>query len=396
MILQVLCVLLLIPAVLACLYQVGLAVVAMIPHRRTPFSPLVAQHHFAIVIPAHNEETAIPDVLRSCADLDYPTEKIKIYIIADNCDDRTAAVARLHGARCLERRDSTRRGKGHALAWALPQVLADGPDAVIILDADCRLTTNALTVFDCGLRAGDRVLQANYVPDNTDESLVSYVTGVANLMENDLFYAPKSRLGLAVLLRGTGMVFHRDVLERCPWQAGSIVEDAEYSVRLSEAGIPVRFVEEALVVTAFPNRSDQLTIQRERWIGGTVVLGRSRSLGLLFRGLLAGRLHLFDLGWTLFVCLRSLLLVELLAASLLSLAALIGVPGPSSDYLALTVVGMIAAYGSLFTAAALKLGLTRQRLRFLSQAPSVVLRFLLISSRAVVMGPPRRWNRTPR
>jgi cellulose synthase/poly-beta-1,6-N-acetylglucosamine synthase-like glycosyltransferase len=396
MILQTLCLLLLVPAVLACFYQLALTAVALWPRRRSLGAPVVCAHRFAVVIPAHNEETTLPDALASCGDLDYPPEKIKVFVIADNCTDQTAAVATSRGAVCLARFDRQRRGKGPALAWALPHVLEDRPDAVIILDADCRLDRNALREFDRHLAAGEDVLQASYVAGNPDEGLVSYVAGVANLMENDLFYAPKSRLGLAVLLRGTGMVFRREVLERCPWHADSIVEDAEYTVRLNEAGLHVKFVQDTQVVSAFPNRQDQLIIQRSRWIGGTMALGRARSLRLMLSGLADGRLLQMDLGWTLLVCLRSLVLVELLAALLLCLGSAVWVPGGISNTFCLMAGGLVAIYGLMFAVAALRLGLSASRLRYLVQSPGIVLRLVLVAARSLVMGQPRRWEPTPR
>src|SRR5262249_6186875 len=145
-------------------------------------------------IPAHNEERVLVDALRSCAEFDYPAEQFRVWVIADNCTDRTAAVARGHGAACLERRDATRRGKGHALAWALPKVLAGGPDAGVVLDADCGLDRRALRSFAAALTAGAEAAQAKVVAVNADASPASYAAAVGNRLENDLFWAPKGRL----------------------------------------------------------------------------------------------------------------------------------------------------------------------------------------------------------
>ena len=127
--LQVVTIVLLVPAVLACLYYLGLAFVglAVRPAVRPPGKQ--ARHWFALVIPAHDEEKTIGQVLQSCTDLDYPLGWFEVFVIADNCSDRTAVVAREWGACCLERVEPQRRGKGHALAWGLPQVLATRPDA---------------------------------------------------------------------------------------------------------------------------------------------------------------------------------------------------------------------------------------------------------------------------
>src|SRR5262249_54683545 len=100
MLLHILCALFLLPAVGFGLYYGFLCLAGLLARR--PFYRAVGEpcHTFAIVIPAHNEETTLPDVLSSCAALDYPADKIKVYVIADNCTDETARIARSLGAEC--------------------------------------------------------------------------------------------------------------------------------------------------------------------------------------------------------------------------------------------------------------------------------------------------------
>jgi hypothetical protein len=396
MLLQVLCGALLFPALLFGIYYGVLGICGLWTRSARACTSPAALHTFAIVIPAHDEEAALPAVLRSCAALDYPREKAKVYVIADNCSDRTATIARQSGAVCLERHDLTQRGKGYALAWALGRVLEDKPDAVVILDADCRLDGHALRAFDARLCRGEQVLQANYVAANPDESMVSYVAGVTNRLENDLFYAPKSRLGLAVLLRGTGMVFRRQVLEAHPWREHSIVEDAEYTLRLFDAGIRVHFVEDILVSSDFPAHRKQLAVQRARWVGGNYALGRARALGLMLEGLRAGSPWRVDFGWTLLACVRSLVAAELLLAALLALACLVLMPGPASEALGLVAGGLVILHGALFALAAVRLGLTPRRMRLLCHAPKIIVRLLLIAVLSTLRGQPLSWQRTPR
>jgi cellulose synthase/poly-beta-1,6-N-acetylglucosamine synthase-like glycosyltransferase len=378
-----------------CLYCVGLALAA--PRtRRTKVAAGAPRHSFAIVIPAHDEEAHIADVLNACTELDYPHEKYRVFVVADNCRDRTAPVAAAHGAIVLERHDEARRGKGAALEWSLGQVLAEPVDAVIILDADCRLEATALRTFDRHLRNGDQVLQASYVAANPDESIVSYVGSVANCIENDLFYAPKARLGLAVLLRGTGMVFHRKVLEECPWRADSIVEDVEYTIRLARAGIPVCFVPEAVVGSAFPAHQQQLAVQRTRWVGGNFELALRHTLPLLWEGIRLGRPVLFDLAWTLFASMRSLVLLQLFVSVLLAGLAACAAPRSVSAALLEAALALVVLYGLYFGAGVLRLGLTRQRMLLLLSAPGTVFRLLLIAAGSILPGRARSWERTPR
>lgn len=230
----------------------------------------VPKHTFAILIPAHNEENSISATLQSCGELNYPKEKYKVFVIADNCTDRTADIVRQNGATCFERFDEEKKGKGFALEWGFKQILPEGYDALVVLDADCQLANHALRIFDNYLKKGEKVLQANDAASNPDSNAMSYAVAIGNLIENRLFYAPKSKLGLAVFLRGTGMVFRREILEKHPWNTHSVVEDVEYTLRLIKNGIKVNFVNEVKVSSEFPATKDQLRVQRERWAGRRV------------------------------------------------------------------------------------------------------------------------------
>src|SRR5262249_42033304 len=159
---------------------------------------------------------------------------------------------------------------------------------------------------------------------------------------NNLFYLPKSQLGWAVLLRGTGMVFRREVLEHCPWNAESIVEDAEYTARLYQAGIPVRFVPEVRVHSAFPAEKQQMIVQRRRWVGGNFRLACSQYLPLLWHGVRQRRWTLIDLAWTLLVASRTLMVAQLLMTLALAALSIWLVPGPLSRGLLLTASGLVA------------------------------------------------------
>lgn len=396
MLLQLLAIVLLIPAVCTACYYVVLAVVGMIWRSNECSVTGRPRHRFVILIPAHNEASIIASMIYSCIQLDYPKAGYRIVVVADNCDDATAAEARAAGATCLERRDDRLRGKGHALAWAIPQLLASGVDAVVVLDADCRLDPHALRIFDRELTSGSRILQASYVCANPDASAVSYLAAVANLLENDLYYAPKARLGLAILLRGTGMVFHREVLERVPWQAHSIVEDAEQTVRLYQAGYPVRFLPGVCVTSDFPERTDQLQVQRSRWIGGQLQVGLKWFLPLVGQGLRRGQWALLDLAWTLWATMRSLVVIELLAAWLVSLLCVWLVPGTLSRNLLAVAFGVVGLGTIYFGLGVLRMGLDWRRAQLLGRSSPTLARVMGIAAGSVLPGQNRGWVRTPR
>ncbi len=395
MFLQLLCLLFLVPAALVAVYYAFLALYALLSRKETEAGEGDPKHTFAIVIPAHNEEQSISNTLRSCAELDYSKDQYKIFVIADNCSDRTAKIVRENGATCLERYDEERKGKGFALEWGFKQVLPEGHDAVVVLDADCHLDNHALRVFDTYLKKGEKVLQTNDAASNPDDNAMSYAVAVGNLIENRLFYAPKSRLGLAVFLRGTGMVFRREVLEQHPWQAHSIAEDVEYTLGLIRKGIRVRFLEEVNVFSEFPVERDQLQVQRMRW-ARNLGFSKTQALKLIWEGIIRGRGLLIDAGWTLLVLSRPLVLLELLISVIFSALCFWLLPGPLSNSLMQGAIILILIQGLYFGLGIWFLGLNRQRVVLLLRSPATIVRLIVISLSGILRSGREIWVRTPR
>src|SRR5262249_35179285 len=127
------------------------------PGRWTP-----PRTRFAVLVPAHDEELLIRRVVGSVQAIDYPPELYTLHVIADNCTDRTAELARGMGAVVHERHDLEHRGKGYALRWLFGQLLADpaSGDAFVIVDADSLVNRGFLRALDRRLRAGAVAIQA--------------------------------------------------------------------------------------------------------------------------------------------------------------------------------------------------------------------------------------------
>jgi len=396
LVIQIIAGLSLLIALLLCLYHAVLGAVGFFTHGRDPLIQGGELHSFAIVIPAHNEEKVITQTLRSCDELDYPKEKLGVYVIADNCSDRTAQIAQHHGAVCLVRNDEHNRGKGYALEWALPRVLAHRPDAVVLLDADCRIDAHAIRVFNQCLNEGSQVLQANDVVANPDDSPVSYLLALGNLVANELFHAPKSILGWPVLLVGSGMVLHREILERFPWKARSLCEDTEYSLLLHRHGIPARFVPNVRVASDFPVNHSQFVAQRRRWIKGQTTAAWKHGLKLVWEGLVKRSPSLVDAGLSSIIVFRAFILGHLLLTALLVAFCLWLAPGAFSTIMGLTLLGIVATYALYAFAGVFLLGLTRRRLWLLLQSPLVVVSYLWVSFTTVLTTRHVAWDKTPR
>jgi 1,2-diacylglycerol 3-beta-glucosyltransferase len=260
-------------AILAsCLYLLTLAVAGFLhvpPVRTGP-----PRSRILVLIPAHNEEKLVGRCIASLSRQTYPRRLRRITVIADNCSDRTADVARAHGASVLVRDDPNALGKGHAVRWALDRVLTQErrADVIVMVDADSVAEPDLLRHLESELAAGAAVAQADYRILEPDASPRSGLVATGFLLFHRARLSGRAALRLPANLLGNGMAFKRDVFERVPWSAFTSVEDLEYSITLRIAGVRPVFVRHAVVRGPLPDGRRALGQQRMRWEGGRLFL----------------------------------------------------------------------------------------------------------------------------
>jgi hypothetical protein len=205
-----------------------------------------------------------------------------VVVVADNCQDETASVARAAGARVLTRTDPTRRGKGHALGWAFARLQEErAHDAFVILDADTRPAPDFLTHLDASLRRGAGVLQARCTVANVDESWRTALMTADMALVYHLRPAGRQALGASAEVQGP-VAITPAVLAELPWETTSVTEDREYHLRLLLHGLRSVFVPEAVVYTVMEPTMAAARQQELRWEGGRLGLA-GRYLGPLLR-----------------------------------------------------------------------------------------------------------------
>jgi 1,2-diacylglycerol 3-beta-glucosyltransferase len=228
------------------------------------------------VVPAHNEERGIAHTVASLLSAGYPREKKRVLVVADNCDDATAERAREAGAEVLVRFSDDQRGKGFALEAAFAHLLKDDwAQGVIVVDADTVVASNLWRAVSARLAHGDLALQVTNAVRNPEAGWRPKLQSIAMAMINGVRSLGRERLGLSVGLRGTGMAFARETLERVPHKVYGVVEDVEYGVRLGMQGIRVAFVPETWIQSDAPVSAQASLSQRRRWEGGRIGLMRS-------------------------------------------------------------------------------------------------------------------------
>jgi hypothetical protein len=358
---------------------------------KTPASTARERLRLVVLVPAHDEQEGIQATLQSLADCVYPDAARRVVVIADNCTDRTAERARWAGAEVWERTDPAKRGKGHALAWALErlQTAAEAFDAVAIVDADCCVSSNLLSAIEERLQGGASAVQVDDVVGNLDASTASALRYAAFVLMVNIRFSGKQRLGLSCGLVGTGMAFTRDLLRREPWTATSLGEDGEYHMRLVQAGERVEFVPEAWVRSAMPTSLGKSYDQQARWEKGKLQLIRHWSPRLLASGVVQRDLVRMHAG------LEHLVPPQSLIAAGSAGSALTGLALGSRRLIALSAVSLAAQLafvlgGLLHVRAPLRV------YRALLIAPALIAGKMALYARLLSGRGPVAWVRTER
>jgi cellulose synthase/poly-beta-1,6-N-acetylglucosamine synthase-like glycosyltransferase len=310
--------------------------------------------------------------------------------VADNCSDATASLAARAGAEVLERRDDTRRGKGHALAWAIAKVLAmPQVDAICVVDADCTVAPNLLHSLAAHLQRGVAAVQAPYVVANPEASTVSALRYAGYALVNYVRPLGRDELGLSAGLLGTGMAFSAGLLERHPWSAFSFAEDREQHMRWVGAGVRVAFARETWVASAMPTHFAASASQQSRWESGRLTLLLTLTPKLLRRA--ADHRDVVALDCALEPIQPPQALLLTMSVSGWALAGLTRSRTLTAGALASLLAQLVYVLGGLRLA-----GAPAPVWRALAAAPWFVTRRLLVIGRVAAGRGPRSWERTQR
>jgi cellulose synthase/poly-beta-1,6-N-acetylglucosamine synthase-like glycosyltransferase len=370
-------------------YLLLLSAAAALAPRRSGGPGRAPARRFAILVPAHNEELLLPDLLASLGGLDYPADRYRVYVVADNCSDATAALARAQGARVFERSDQTLLGKGHALRWLLERVWAEGDyDAVVVLDADTVVSANFLRVMDGRLGRGERAIQAYYTVRDAAGSRGAGLRALALAAVHYLRPQGREALGGSAGLKGNGMVFAADLARRHPWPA-SLTEDIEYHLELLLAGERVRFAPDAVVAAEMPAGLRGAQTQNVRWERGRIEMLRRYGPKLLAAALRRRSFMLLDAAVDQLIPPLSLLVGG--AGLCLAGGALLG-----SGALALLGGLALAAQASYLGASLALAGVPWRVCLALLYAPGYLLWKLWLYARVVAGRERQGWVRTAR
>ncbi len=255
------------------LYQLVVSICSLVKLKDKPL--LVDKNHkFMAILPAHNEEAVIGNLIESLKNQDYPKELLDIYVIADNCTDNTVKIAKEAGAIVLERHeeDPAKQTKGAALQWFLKQKIEENADydAFFVFDADNIVDVNFTKAMNKKLCQGEEVVQGYRDIKNPSDSWVSAGYAIFYWTMHRFYHLARYNLGLSALLNGTGFMVKFDVIKPTGWNTKTLTEDIEFSLKTIIKGKKVGWAVDAIVYDEQPVGFKQSWSQRSRWTVGHI------------------------------------------------------------------------------------------------------------------------------
>jgi 1,2-diacylglycerol 3-beta-glucosyltransferase len=229
------------------------------------------QPRILALVPAHDEALLIEDTVRSLLAQDYPGDRWRVLVIADNCTDDTAARARAAGAECLERQDPERRGKPQAIAWAIEHTSLQNLDAVTIVDADVIVAPDFARGLAREAPLNEKAVQPYNDVRNPGASALTRMSAVFAAARFRGSFVLKQRAGLSIPL-SAGLCVGTDVLRRYGWDAFSLCEDWELYASLTARGAPVELASGAHLYAQETKSLRQSSRQRRRWMLGKLAV----------------------------------------------------------------------------------------------------------------------------
>ena len=352
----------------------------------------VVRPRVAVLVPAHNESAGLVPTLE---DIKEQLRKgDRLIVVADNCTDDTAAVAAASNAEVVERHDSTKIGKGYALAFGLQHLSKDPPDIVVMVDADCRLAKPAIERLANACASTHRPIQALYLMTAPRELHLKYeVAEFAWRVKNWVRPLGLRALNLPCQLMGSGMAFPWAAIRSVDLAGGWIVEDLKLGLDLAIAGHSPIFCPSAQTTSTFASSAKGAEIQRKRWEQGHVGMILTMVPHLIWTGVSRANLGLLALALDLAVPPLSLLGLLVAAAFTVSaLAALLNISYAPFVVSAATLIGFAVP---VFLAW-LKYGRGVLPLRAILSIPVYILSKLPMYRHILSRRPAAQWTRTDR
>ena len=256
------------------IYQLVVSICSFVTLKEKPFI-VNKNHKFLAIIPAHNEEAVVGNLIESLQKQNYPKNKYDIIVIADNCTDKTKEVAESYGVKIFERHeeDPAKKTKGDALRLLLNTLLSDPKmdyDAFCVFDADNIVDSNFITAMNKHLCQGEEVVQGYRDIKNPTDSWIASGYAIFYWTMNRFYHLARYNAGLSPLINGTGFMVKFDAIRPTGWNTNTLTEDIEFSLKRIIQGKKLGWATDAVVYDEQPVKFKPSWSQRSRWTIGHI------------------------------------------------------------------------------------------------------------------------------
>ena len=235
------------------------------------FAPAKNLHKYAILIPARNEEAVIGNLLNSIKRQDYPSDLLTVFVVADNCTDNTAEIAKEHGAICYERFNNRDRTKGFALQFLFENIEKDygieSFEGYFIFDSDNLLNKDYVSRMNDAFDSGQKIITSYRNTKNFDENWVASTYALHWLRSIRFRHRARSVLRLATNIQGTGFLFANELVKD-GWHYTSLTEDRAFTADAVAKGYEITYQDAAMFYDEQPTSLKIALRQRTRWSKG--------------------------------------------------------------------------------------------------------------------------------
>ncbi len=257
-------------------YQMIYVVIALIGEKKKEHFDKEAKtfHKFAFIIAARNESNVIANLIESIKKQNYPEGLIDVIVIADNCTDNTAEIARNSGAFVYERFNTLLVGKGYALDYAFDKIKEDFGtvrhyDGYLIFDADNLVDKNYVREINKVFDSGYKVITSYRNSKNYDTNWITAGYSLWFLREAKYLNNPRMMLKTSCAVSGTGFLISSKIIEKNNgWKYHLLTEDIEFSIVNALEGEKIGYCEKAILYDEQPETFSQSWTQRMRWAKG--------------------------------------------------------------------------------------------------------------------------------
>ncbi|MEL4106411.1 glycosyltransferase family 2 protein [Oscillospiraceae bacterium CM] len=267
------------------MYQFFYVLVPFIKKHKPQTKPVV-MHRFGVLISARNEENVIGQLIDNIGEQSYPAELVTVFVVADNCTDETARVAREAGAVVYERFNKVEVGKGYALDYLLTKIDEDYNreefDGFFVFDADNLLDENYIAEMNKTFSQGHKIITSYRNSKNYADNWISAGYSLWFLRESKYLNNSRMILGTSCAISGTGFLLHREIIEKHGgWKFFLLTEDIEFTICSVINGDRIAYCKNAVLYDEQPTAFSQSWRQRLRWAKGFLQVFRKHGSSLI-------------------------------------------------------------------------------------------------------------------